>query len=192
MSRKIALYSRVSTSGQSVDGQRHRLRQYAAGRDEEAVEFADEGVSGARMSRPEFDRMLDACRRREIGTVVCTALDRCGRSTLGLALLTEELKSLDVSLVILNLALDTASPQGEMMVAMLSAISSFERELIKARIADGVALARARGVKFGRPPLLDSEAVARARRMRESGRSWRHCGEVLGVSHSTVIAALRA
>jgi DNA invertase Pin-like site-specific DNA recombinase len=98
--------------------------------------------------------------------VVCTALDRCGRSTLGLAQLTAELKSLDVSLVILNLALDTATPQGEMMVSMLAAISAFERELIKARIADGVALARARGVRFGRPPLLNATAVARARRMR--------------------------
>ena len=191
MKRKIALYSRVSCSSQSVDGQQHRLRQYGETREEEVIEFADEGISGAKMSRPEFDRMLEACRRREISVVVCTALDRCGRSTLGLALLTTELKSLDVSLVILNLALDTSTPQGEMMVAMLAAIATFERELIKARIADGVALARAKGVRFGRPPLLDSGKVERARRMRKAGRSWRHCGEVLGCSHSTVILALR-
>ena len=52
MKRKLALYVRVSTTGQSVDGQLHKLRQYAEGRDEEVVEYADEGVSGARASRP--------------------------------------------------------------------------------------------------------------------------------------------
>jgi DNA invertase Pin-like site-specific DNA recombinase len=190
--RKIALYSRVSCSTQSVAGQQHRLRMYAKCRDEEVVEFADEGVSGARASRPALDEMLDACRRREVGTIVCTALDRIGRSTLNLAQLAAELEALDVSLVVLGLNLDSSTPTGRLMFSMLSAIAGFERDICKARIADGVALARARGVKFGRPPLLDDKAVARARRMRESGRSWRHCGEVLGVSHSTVIAALRA
>lgn len=191
MKRKLALYVRVSTTGQSVDGQLHKLRAYAEGRDEEVVVFADEGVSGARASRPQLDAMLAACRRREVGTVACTALDRIGRSTLALAQLTAELESLDVSLVILGLSLDSKTPAGKMMLSMLGVIANFERDLIKARIADGVAHARAKGVRFGRPPLLDATAVARARRMRESGRSWRHCGEVLGVSHSTVIAALR-
>lgn len=192
MSRAIALYARVSTNSQSVDGQLHKLRQYADGCDEVVVVFADEGVSGARASRPQLDAMMEACRRREIGTVVCTALDRIGRSTLALAQLAAELEALDVHLVILNLNLDTSTPTGKMMFTMLSAIANFERDLCRARIADGVALARARGVRFGRPPLLDAAQVERARRMRGAGRSWRHCGEVLGVSHSTVIAALRA
>ena len=190
--RKVALYSRVSQQAQSVDGQVARLRAYGETLDEEVIEFSDEGVSGARASRPALDAMLDACRRREVGTIVCTALDRIGRSTLNLATLTAELDALDVRLVILGLSLDTGSPAGKALLTMLGLIANFERDICMARIADGVALARSKGVTFGRPRLLDSAQVERARRMRESGQTWRHVAEVLGVSHSTCIKALRA
>ena len=64
--RPIALYARTSRADQHADAQMPRLRAYAAARGTPATEFVDEGVSGARRSRPALDALLTAARRREI------------------------------------------------------------------------------------------------------------------------------
>jgi predicted site-specific integrase-resolvase len=83
--KTVALYARVSTSDQTAAGQLHALRAYGEGREEDAAEFVDEGVSGAKASRPALDEMLAAARRRELSAIVVTKLDRIGRSSLHLA-----------------------------------------------------------------------------------------------------------
>ena len=134
---------------------------------------------------------MAACRRREVGAVVVTRLDRLGRSSAHLAALAEEFRALGVSLVVLDLALDTATPQGALVLGVLAQVAQFERELIRERVRDGLAQARRRGTRLGRPPALDRRQLARARRLRESGRSFRAIGDQLGVDASTVLRALR-
>ena len=96
-----------------------------------------------------------------------------------------------MSLVVLDLALDTATPQGALVLGVLAQVAQFERELIRERVRDGLAQARRRGTRLGRPPALDRRQLARARRLRESGRSFRAIGDQLGVDASTVLRALR-
>jgi DNA invertase Pin-like site-specific DNA recombinase len=190
--KPLALYARVSTAEQTVDAQLHQLRRYAESWDAEAVEFVDTGVSGAKDSRPGLNDLLAAARRREVGTVVCTKLDRLARSTRHLCNLAAEFEALGVDLVILDLAADTSTPMGKLLFTMLAGVAEFERELIRERVCAGMKAARAKGKKIGRPAALGKTEVARVRRMREAGRSWRHIGRVLGVSHATALAALKS
>jgi len=182
----LALYCRVSTSQQSVDSQLDRLRQYAQARGATAIEFVDEGVSGARRSRPALDRMMAAAVRREISAVVITKLDRIGRSLANLAALAEELEALNVALVCLDQAIDSGTPAGKMMFGMLATVAAFERELARERTRDGLAAARRRGAKIGRPRSLKPSARRRLHRLRASGHSLRQCAELLSSTLGTV------
>src|SRR5262245_38697164 len=78
MSKHLALYARVSTDSQTIDPQRDTLEAYTKRRGDSAVLYVDEGVSGAKDSRPGLDAMMAAVRRREVSAVVVTKLDRLG------------------------------------------------------------------------------------------------------------------
>lgn len=188
---RLALYGRVSTSDQTTEPQLHALRSYAQRRGCEAVEFIDHAVSGTKDRRPGLDHMLAAARRREVSAVVCTKLDRIARSVRHLTALAAELEALGVALVVLDQAIDTATPSGRLLFNVLGSIAEFELDLVVERTHAGLAAARRRGARLGRPPALDAAGVARARRMREAGRSLRHIAGVLGVAHGTVLSVLR-
>jgi DNA invertase Pin-like site-specific DNA recombinase len=187
----LALYARVSTTRQDLDAQLHQLREYAARRDAEALVFEDRGVSGAKAARPGLDALMIAARRRQVDTVVCTRLDRLGRSVAHLASLAEELRSLGVALVVLDAAIDTTTMHGQLLFNLLGSVAEFERELLRERIREGQAVARRRGKHCGRPPALDRRACDRARRMHKAGKSYRAIGSVLGCSAPSVMRALR-
>ena len=89
-----------------------------------------------------------------------TRLDRLARSVLDLSQITAEIAAKKVDLVVLDQAIDTGSPTGRLLFHMLAAIGEFERDLIKERAAEGIARAKAAGVKFGARPKLSAEQVA--------------------------------
>jgi DNA invertase Pin-like site-specific DNA recombinase len=82
--------------------------------------------------------------------------------------------------------LDTTSPHGKLILAVLGALAEFERSMIVARTADGRARAQARGVKFGRKRVLSPFQVAEALARREAGEPLVDIGRSYGVSHSTI------
>ena len=92
--RKVAVYARVSTDGQSVDNQLQELARVVKRHGwEVAATFVDEGVSGAkgRDRRPGFDALCDAVARREVDVVAAWSVDRLGRSLQDLVGFLEEL-----------------------------------------------------------------------------------------------------
>jgi len=188
----IALYARCSTPDQSLDAQLDALRAYAQRRGGEAREYSDQGVSGGRASRAGLDALMAACRRREVEAVVVTKLDRLGRSLRHLCEVAEELASLGVDLVVLDQAIDTSTASGRLLFGVLGSVAEFERGLIQERTRAGLAAARRRGKRLGRPQVLSARDLARARRMRGAGRSLREIGRVLGCGKTTVARALRA
>jgi len=193
---RIALYARVSTTDQHVDGQLHALRAYAQARGlEVAGEYVDHGVSGAKARRPALDRLLADARRRKLDAIACTKLDRLARSVRHLTTLAAELEALGVDLVVLDQAIDTSTPSGRFLFHTLGAVAELERDLIRERTRAGLAAARRRGVRMGRPEALDAEARARLRRLVASGTPQRRIAELLGISKGTVAreaARLRA
>ena len=106
-------------------------------------------AGGAKSLRPQLDLAL--ARLREGDVLVITRLDRLGRSVLHLLTLGAELRERGIGLIVLEQGIDTATAEGRAMFGMLSVLAQFQRELIVANTRDGLAAARARGRKGGRP-----------------------------------------
>lgn len=152
MSKKAAIYLRVSTSDQSVESQRGECLRAAGQRGLEPVFFEDV-ASGAKFSRKSLDEMMSRVRRREFEAVICYKLDRLGRSLPHLAQLVMELDSNKVGLVACSQGIDTTSsnPVARMQMHVLMAVAEFERDMIRERTNAGLAVARSKGVRLGRP-----------------------------------------
>jgi DNA invertase Pin-like site-specific DNA recombinase len=188
---RAATYSRVSTTEQSTAAQDEQLAAYCANRRWEQVPFTDQLSGIAR--RPGFDALLAAVRRREVGVVVITKLDRLARSMHQLVNISEELRALGVDLVVLDQAIDTTTPMGRLLFNVLGAIAEFERELIRERVLAGMARAKVKGTRsgkaIGRPRKHDVDARTATALQRE-GLSARAIARQLGVHHSAVARAL--
>jgi DNA invertase Pin-like site-specific DNA recombinase len=183
----LALYARVSTLDQHPEIQLHALREYASARGAaRTVEYVDRGVSGAKDRRPALDRLLADARRRRFDVLVVVKLDRLARSTRHLVNLAAELAALGINLVVLDQSIDTSTPSGRFLFHTLSAVAELERDLIRERVTAGLAAARRRGKKLGRPSALTPQSSERVARLHRSGRSLRAIGTALGIGKATV------
>jgi DNA invertase Pin-like site-specific DNA recombinase len=187
---RLALYARCSTADQVLDAQLDSLREYAARRGGEAEEYADAGVSGASAKRPALARLLEAVHRRQVDAVVVTKLDRLARSVRHLCELAADFEARGVALVVLDQGIDTSTPSGRFLFHTLGAVAELERELIVERTRAGLAAARRRGARLGRPRRLSEVDVARVHRLAGLGRSQRAIAELLGIGKATVAREL--
>ena len=187
---RAAIYARCSTQDQTVDLQLDGLRDYAKARGLKIVtEYLDEGVSGARTKRPALDRLLAEAHRRRFDTVLVWKLDRLGRSLSHLIRIVDTLGSLGVDLVSLgDPGLDTTSPHGKLVFSIMGAVAEFERDLIRERTRAGMAAARRRGKRIGRPRVY--VPLTKARALMGQGLSQREVAERLGVARATLKKAL--
>ena len=185
---RVSIYSRVSTLGQDTDMQTTELREYCKRRGWDLVhEYSDQGISGAKESRPELNRLIADAHKRRFDAVVVWRFDRFARSVSHLLRALEEFRSLGIEFVSLSEAVDTSTPTGKMVFTVLGAVAELERSLITERVRAGLRNARAKGKKLGRPrKALDRKQIAR---LRGEGASWRAIGRNLGVSSTTVYYA---
>ena len=176
-------YARVSTDDQDLTLQRTALRRAGCKR------VYEEKVSGAKRSRPELSRMLDQLRADDV--VVVSRLDRLARSTRDLLDIAEQLKEAEAGLRSLHEPwADTTWPAGRMVLTVFAGIAEFERELIHERTGAGRVSAKARGVRFGRPPKLTADQIALARRLIAEGTSVPEASRILKVHRATLYRAL--
>ncbi|MBD8057158.1 recombinase family protein [Rhodococcus ruber] len=118
-------------------------------------------------------------------------LDRLGRSVLHLIGLGAELREKGVGLKVLEQGIDTSTAEGRAMFGMLSVLAELQRELIVANTRDGLAAARARGRKGGRPPKLTTEQVEHAQRLYDAGEhTVAQIADLLGVRRTTLYGHL--
>ena len=99
------------------------------------------------------------------------------------------MKHLGVDFVSLHEQIDTSSPMGKAMFTIVSAISEFEREIIRERVRSGLARARAQGKRLGRPPVPPHKSEA-IRKLRAEKHSIRDIAKVTGISKSAVAKVL--
>jgi DNA invertase Pin-like site-specific DNA recombinase len=184
----VAIYSRVSTTGQTAENQLIALRAFASARGWTVTEFTDQAQSGAKERRPALDALLGAVRARKVDVVACVKLDRLARSVHHLVAMVRDFEVLGVDLIVLDQAIDTTTPSGRLLFHVLAAISEFERDLIRDRVMAGLVRARAQGRSLGRPRKLIDRA--RAERLLATGYSLRHVARQLGVSPSTLVRAV--
>lgn len=189
---RAAIYARVSThNGQNPEMQLEELRAYCKRRGWEiAGEYVDVGISGAKEHRPALDRLLVLCRKRSVDAVVVYRYDRFARSLRQLVNALEEFRALGIDFVSLHEGVDTSTPNGRLVFGIFASIAEFERELIRDRVRSGLASAKARGKRLGRPRVIvDADRIATLRR---AGISWAKIGETLGVGEGTVRRATQA
>jgi DNA invertase Pin-like site-specific DNA recombinase len=178
-------FARVSTEKQSLENQEQRLRA------EGCKEIYSEKISGAAeiSKRTELENMLRALREGDI--VIATKIDRIARSTRQLLQIADEIQSKGAQLKFLDNPIDTTTPSGKLIFEVLSAISSFERELIVSRTVEGLEHARSKGKVLGRPsgtlPEIDRKIKARWK----SGESWKSIGDDYGISRQAVYRRIK-
>lgn len=187
-----AIYARVSTDDQNCENQLSELRAYAERMSwGVAEEYVDHGESGAKRSRPELDRLMADARLRKFDTVAVWKLDRFGRS---LQHLIENIQALDhakIRFIAPTQGIDTdqRTPTGRLLMHIMGAFAEFERDLIRERTLAGLAIARAKGKRLGRPCKVFPRYKAQA--LRAEGMSWRAIARELGVPQSTIRIALK-
>ncbi len=174
-SLRVALYARVSTDKQSTENQLIELRQ-AAERMEWAVagEFIDHGISGAkgRRDRPQLDALLKGVARKDFDVVASWSVDRLGRSLIDLVGLLQEMHATGVELYLHQQGLNTTTPAGKAMFGMMGVFAEYERGMIQERVRSGMAKAKAKGTKSGKPigaPRVGEAVEQRIRDLRAEG-----------------------
>lgn len=156
---RAVLYARVSTGkqvehGHGLDAQRHRLDEFATSRKLDVVEIiVDEGMSGTDLARPGLQRAMALARDGAVDAVVVTKADRVSRNVRDLLNLSATLEAHGVALVTCDEQFDTTTPLGKAMSAMRAVFAQLERDMAAARTRDGMAAAKAKGVRLGRPPV---------------------------------------
>jgi DNA invertase Pin-like site-specific DNA recombinase len=119
-----------------------------------------------------------------VDAVVVYRYDRFARSLRQLVNALEEFRSLGIEFISLHEGVDTSTPNGRLIFGIFASIAEFERELIRDRVKSGIAAARSKGKRLGRPRV--SLDLARITSLRASGRSWPQIAEAMGVSVGTV------
>lgn len=188
---KLIGYARVSTRQQSTDRQQADLLAAGVRRDDL---YIDRGVSGARASRPQFDRALDAL--LEGDTLVITTLDRLGRSTQNMLAFADELRNRGAGLRVLNLGggdVDTATPMGSMLFTVMAALAQMEHEIKRERINDSISKRRKAGKDLGgRPRRITESQIRTALRLVEDGEPAAQVARDLGMSRASFYRRSRA
>jgi DNA invertase Pin-like site-specific DNA recombinase len=165
--KRVAIYARVSTNnGQDPAMQIRELREYCKRRGWKIYdEYVDRGISGAKDSRPQLNRLMNDGHRRRFEVVAVWKFDRFARSVSHLLRSLETFSTLGIEFVSLSEQVDTSTPTGKMVFTVLGAVAELERSLIGERVRAGLRNAKAKGQRLGRPPLKEL-SVDEVRRLR--------------------------
>jgi len=172
-------YARVSTDGQSLEAQDAALKNAGA----EKV-FAEK-ISGAVTDRKALGKAITALGSGDV--LLVTRLDRLARSTRDLLNVLAEISEKGAGFRSLaDPMIDTTSPHGKLITAVLGALAEFERTMILSRTSEGRRRAMDRGVQFGRKPKLTPHQIAEAISRRQAGEGLMEIARSYNVSHSTI------
>ena len=177
-------YARVSTAEQNLNRQLDMLNKYGIDK------IYSEKITGTRKDRPELQKMLENLSNGD--TVVIESLSRLGRSTKNLIELMELFNDKGVNLVSLKENIDTTTPTGKLLFTLISAISQFERDCLAERTKEGLAAARARGRKGGRPHVSKNMIEKAIKLYNSKEYTLNEIKKLTGVSRSTLYRYINA
>ncbi len=191
INKTFAIYARVSTDKQKVDMQLNELRQFVK-RSGWTIhqEYIDQSFTGANMNRPAFLAMMEEARKRKFDVLLVWKLDRLSRSLKDLINTLDELGSRGIDFVSYDNNLDTSTPTGKLVFQIVGAVAEFEKDIIRERVVAGLANARRKGKRLGRPPISEF-LYQKAKGLREQGLSFRTIGNQLGIHEGTMRKRLK-
>jgi DNA invertase Pin-like site-specific DNA recombinase len=173
-------YARVSTTGQDLGSQLAALG--AAGVDPGRV-FTDTLSGSANTARPGLAAMLDYARPED--TLVVSAIDRLGRSVAEVTRTIADLGARRILLRALREGVDTATPTGRAVAAIMATLAELELELGRERRAASRQSRRTRGLPATKPPRLGPERQEQLRRLAAAGEPVRELAEAFGIGRAT-------
>ncbi|MBL9081588.1 MAG: recombinase family protein [Planctomycetales bacterium] len=181
-------YIRVSSAGDRQNTELQRDALLAAGVDERHL--YEDRASGARDDRPGLKECLAFLRPGDV--LVVWKLDRLGRSLAHLIKIIQQLKERGIGFRSLTEAIDTTTSMGEFTFNLFGALAQYERALIQERVHAGLAAARRRGRRGGRPRKLDQAKLELATKLLSAGEaSVSEVARLIGVPRSTLVDSLR-
>jgi DNA invertase Pin-like site-specific DNA recombinase len=194
MTKCIAIYTRVSTTGQDTKSQLPELQRWADSQ-ALAVKWYEDKASGKTMDRPAWNRLEADIRAAKVQSLVVWRLDRLGRTARGLTALFDDLQERKVNLVSLRDGLDLATPAGRLMANVLASVAQYETEVRGERVAAGQARARAAGKRWGgsRPgvrKMVTATQIKAIRQLRTDGEPIARIARAVGLSRPTIYSVL--
>jgi DNA invertase Pin-like site-specific DNA recombinase len=192
--RRVAIYSRVSTTDQNTENQTNLLNEIVERNGWDLVDtYIDEGISGSkgRDKRPEFDRLCKDMIRRKFEVVMVWDVSRLGRSLQHLVEFLNDVQSVGCDLYIHQQGLDTSTPSGRMMFQMVGVFSEFERSMISERVRLGLKRVKESGKKLGQPTKISEGLVQDIWSLKDLGLGLKQISSQVPVSRSTVYKILK-
>jgi DNA invertase Pin-like site-specific DNA recombinase len=178
--QKVAIYARVSTDEQTPDAQLRDLREYCRNREwGEVQEYVDQGISGAKDSRPAWNECWNLIQKRRIHILLVHALDRLGRSLPHLVRIISTLTENQITLVSFRENIDLSTASGRMIAGIFSVMADYELSIIRERTKAGMRAAKARGSQIG--PVKQFFDKKRATALRDQGWGQIRIARELGV-----------
>ena len=179
-------YTRVSTTEQADSGlglaaQELAIREACERKGDTLVRIVtDAGLSGKNLhGRPALMALLDELDAGLADGLVAAKLDRVSRSVVDTAGLMDRASRKGWTLNVLDIAVDTSTPGGELYATIIAAFAQHERKLIGERTRKALAVKKAQGVTLGRPRLLDPAVRERIVAARAAGRTLRSIADEL-------------
>ena len=188
--KRAAIYIRVSTSDkvgdvfvQNLDAQREPLEQFCRSNGWELARVYSDRGSGLNPYRTHYRELMADARRKLFDVVVVWRFDRFARSTVELLKALDEFQALKIDFVSLKEAVNTTTPMGRALFAILGAIAEMERAIIQERCEAGREYARKHGTRTGNPFGRPRKVFRRdeARQLRAEGVPIREIARRLGV-----------
>lgn len=189
---KTAIYLRISTKNQDLDSQEHAISLFQQSHpDRIYITYTDLYQSGRKASRPGLNKLLYAIRKGEINEVIVFKLDRLFRSLTDLLSTLALFKQYNVNFISVSENIDLSTPAGILMMQMLGAFAEFERSIIVGRVKAGLAAAKDRGVKLGKPSKVPLETQLKAVELKADGYSYNQVAKITGLKISAIQRLLK-
>ena len=190
MTKRVGIYSRVSTKDQTCIQQLELLREYCSKAGYQIVdEFVDEGLSAMKSNRPQYLRILEYARKRQIDIIICYKIDRFSRSVKELLNCMDLLKDYGCGFMsYMDKSMDTTTSSGKFMFQVLASVSELERNIISERTKLKLNHLKSKGIILGRPIKANYQTVYD---LRDQGLSLSKIGRATGIVSSTVSKILK-
>ena len=182
--KKVCLYSRVSTVGQTTENQLTELKSLCERNNWEIVQIYDETVSGSKKNsdRKEFSRMMNDLKKRRFDKIVCWSLDRLGRKTSELINFLSLLDDYNISLYCWKQNINTEDQMGKMFFQFISIISEYENTIRKERQLVGIERVKREGKSYGGHKFISDEQKESVIQLKSQGFTHRKIKDQVGIS----------
>ena len=189
----VAVYVRVSTSGQTTENQLIELSEVCERNKWHITSVYNETISGTKSvdERAELNRMMQDASRKQFSKVVVWSVDRVGRSMKHLVNVLSQLKDLGCDIYSYKQAIDTSTTMGSSFFHMVGIFAELENNMRAERQKIGIRRALENGAKFGRKSIMTDKLIKSVVRLRESSLSMRKIATQLDISTATVQKALK-